>query len=56
MEDKIYKLALGVSYYDEDLMKDIIRVPGGWIFRTYDFTEDKPLDSGVFVPFNNEFQ
>lgn len=56
MEDKIYKLALGVSYYDEDLMKDIIRVPGGWIFRTYDFTEGKPLDSGVFVPFNNEFQ
>jgi hypothetical protein len=34
----------------------VIRVPGGWIYRTDNKTvEDDYRSSSVFVPFNNEF-
>lgn len=33
----------------------IMRVPGGWIYDCWDKEADK-FKTGVFVPFNNEFQ
>ena len=43
----------------ESLMLDrglsIMRVPGGWIYDNWDAQHDIPK-TGVFVPFENEFQ
>jgi hypothetical protein len=39
--------------YDGNLFISYLRVPGGWIYNSYD-KEHKILGS-VFVPLNNEF-
>jgi len=36
------------------LSTTIIRVPGGWVYHSYD--KSKNFLGMVFVPFNNEFQ
>ena len=34
---------------------DIIVVPGGWLYYTFNYNTDT-FESGVFVPYNNEFE
>ena len=33
---------------------DVVRVPGGWVYNTYDI--DIKTGSSVFVPYENEFR
>jgi soluble cytochrome b562 len=50
MENReIYDLELNNSLVDEGMR--IIRVPGGWIYKTISQTNN----TSVFVPFNDEF-
>ena len=55
MNKSIYELKLHeVSIVkDDSLFTKAIRVPGGWIYISF----DKPNNIGtsVFIPFNNEF-
>lgn len=37
-----------------DLFTSVMRVPGGWIYRSFD--KGNKIMAAVFVPFNNEFQ
>ncbi len=37
-------------------LKEIIRVPGGWIYVTYYNGGGHISTSSTFIPFNNEFQ
>lgn len=39
---------------DGNLYTTALRVPGGWIYRSYD--KSVYILSAVFVPYNNEFQ
>ena len=46
-------------YGDNDIQTKVIRVPGGWIYRTEELipSEDEWLvTSAVFVPYNEEFR
>jgi hypothetical protein len=51
----IYELKLHEILVIEDkyLLTTVLKVPGGWIYRSYD-KENKILGS-VFVPFNTEW-
>lgn len=51
----IYKMALHSANVVEDgfLFTVVLRVPGGWIYRSYD--KGNQVMGAVFVPFNNEF-
>lgn len=53
---KLYKMKLGdvEIVEDQNLFTTALRVPGGWVFRSYD-KQSKILGS-VFVPWDNEFQ
>lgn len=54
MED-IYNLGLHESCnITPDL--GVTRVPGGWIYRFWDYENDYYPNTGIFVPFDNEFQ
>ncbi len=35
---------------------NILRVPGGWIYRFWDFEADNLDNVGTFVPFDNDLQ
>ena len=40
----------------EDNETQVTRVPGGWIYRFWDYrSQEYPAIGGVFVPLNNEF-
>lgn len=54
MEKDLYNLKLHESLTEPSGML-IMRVPGGWIYDCWDFTNDCSK-IGTFVPFNNEFQ
>ena len=56
METSIYDLPLHATCTVEDacLFTTAIRVPGGWIYRSYD--KSSSILSSVFVPFDNECQ
>lgn len=53
---KLYEMKLGeiVVIEDTTIFTEVIRVPGGWIYRSLDKYYN--VLSAVFVPFNNEFQ
>lgn len=53
MDKTIYNLELH-EFLDTDGMS-ICRVPGGWIYRFWDYIKKDYNDSNVFVPYNNEF-
>lgn len=52
----IYQLNLHemVVVEDSNLFTTAFRVPGGWIYRSYD--KSAQIMGSVFVPFDNEFQ
>lgn len=56
----IYKLDMHeVTMTTETDLKDwlfttVMRVPGGWIYRSFD--KGNNIMAAVFVPFDNEFQ
>lgn len=35
---------------------EVLRVPGGWVYRAYDSITQKECLSQCFVPFDNEFK
>ena len=53
---KLYELNLHEILVTEDahLFTTTMRVPGGWIYRSYDKSNN--IMSAVFVRFDNEFQ
>lgn len=55
MSIRLYKMELHerLQFDDGGLFTCILRVPGGWIYRSYDKSHE--ILSSVFVPFNNEF-
>ena len=55
-EPNIYNLKLHetLDADDANLFTTVIRVPGGWMYRSYD--KGCHILCAVFVPFNNEFQ
>jgi hypothetical protein len=59
-EANMYKLGLHDSMRArlEDTEIEILRTPGGWIYRFFQFvpSENEWINTGnVFVPFDNEF-
>lgn len=55
MDDKtIYDLELHEGL-NLDSGINVMRVPGGWIYDGWDMEKDRSK-TGLFVPFNNEFQ
>jgi hypothetical protein len=55
----LYKLELHqvvVLSKTDTTMVSVIRVPGGWIYRTRITHKNLITLSEVFVPFNNEYQ
>jgi hypothetical protein len=53
-EKDIYKLQLHDMITAPEFT--ILRVPGGWIYRFWDFVTKELSPVGVFVPFDDEFQ
>ena len=51
----LYKLKLGDRMWIDRASKDVLKVPGGWIFSDWNGETDTPYNP-VFVPFDNEFQ
>lgn len=47
------KLHERMQFDDGGLFTCVLRVPGGWIYRSYD--KSHGILSSTFVPFNNEF-
>ena len=43
-----------VETNDAELWTSVMRVPGGWIYRSYD--KSHSMMSNTFVPFDNEYQ
>lgn len=52
-EETIYNLKLHEEFQTEGY--GITRVPGGWIYRFWDY-EKRDYPSATFVPYNNEFK
>lgn len=52
--DKIYDLKLHEKTNIGNTDVAVVRVPGGWIYRFFDF--DIESIGSVFVPFDNEFR
>ena len=50
----LYQLKLHERCWCSISFKDILRVPGGWIYSDWDSSSDLPMN-GIFIPFNNEF-
>jgi hypothetical protein len=48
----LYGLKLHERYWSSFSTKDILRVPGGWLYSDWDKINDEPLNS-VFVSFDN---
>ena len=55
MEKTIYELDLHESSTNIPWL-EATRVPGGWIYRHWNGDKQEYSESGVFVPFNNEFK
>ena len=52
----IFNLKFNEKIYLEDNETQVTRVPGGWIYRFWDYElNNYPANGGVFVPLNNEF-
>jgi hypothetical protein len=51
MSLKIYDLDMFESEWIGVAQMDVVRVPGGWIFRAWDNNKDVPRQS-VFVPYH----
>jgi hypothetical protein len=56
MSKSVYEMRLHETIFAEDanLASTVLRVPGGWVYRSYDKSHN--ILGSVFVPFNNEFQ
>lgn len=55
--NEIYKMKLHDVFNPENLQLSIIRVPGGWIYESFNDTGMGGYEgSCVFVPYNNEFE
>lgn len=52
----IYDLKLHetIVFDEPSIFTTILRVPGGWFYRSFD--KSYHIMSGCFVPFDNEFQ
>jgi hypothetical protein len=50
----LYGLKLHERYWSSASSKDILRVPGGWIYSDWDSVNDVPLNA-ILVPFNSRF-
>ena len=50
----IYELKLHENLQLEDYQ--ITRVPGGWIYRYWDYDKREYYPSATFVPYNNDLQ
>lgn len=48
-------MKLGDSVWNSEMQSNILRVPGGWIFRTADGDRDI-YTASTFVPFDMEFK
>ncbi len=49
----------GMKLHEELCCNDnlrIIRVPGGWIYRFWDYDKQEDMPFAVFVPFDNDLQ
>lgn len=54
MEKTIYELELHKRCTIPEL--EIIRVPGGWLYRFWDYEKQLYSTTATFVPYNNDFQ
>lgn len=50
----LYEMKLGDHQWVSEYDCNVLRVPGGWLFRHYDH-ETTICQCSSFVPFNNEF-
>lgn len=55
MEKSIYDLELHECMTIPD-NAEVMRVPGGWLYRYWDDISREYFGNSTFVPFNNEFQ
>lgn len=53
-EKSIYELKLH-EMTSTSFGMGILRVPGGWIYDCWDYSNDC-MKKGTFIPFNNEYQ
>lgn len=51
----LHDMKLGDSVWNSEMQSNILRVPGGWIFRTADGDRDI-YTASTFVPFDMEFK
>lgn len=49
-EKSIHNLKLHESIWIDSISKNVIRVPGGWIYESWDQQKDEPITDGIFVP------
>jgi hypothetical protein len=58
MNKKLYLMKLfeimPVEINDSELWTSVMRVPGGWVFRSFD--KSNKMMSTCYVPYHNEFQ
>lgn len=47
--EELIKMPVGTSSWDKDIQKEITRVPGGWIYSSWNEHEGTTYDP-VFVP------
>jgi hypothetical protein len=53
-EMKLHDTFIAEGELNQNLFTTVLRVPGGWIYRSYD--KGTQIMGAVFVPFDNEFQ
>ena len=49
----IYELKLHETGFYKDF--SVLRVPGGWIYRYWDYGNEDYYADSIFVPYDNEF-
>jgi len=49
----IYELNLHERTWIDNLGKEVVRVPGGWIYADWDTSTDNPYNP-IFIPFVKE--
>jgi hypothetical protein len=52
----VYDMKLHESFWFPDCQKTVTRVPGGWIYQEWLEATETLIDSGVFVPYDNDLQ
>lgn len=50
----IYNLKLHEEHQNDGL--GVLRVPGGWIYRFWDYVKEDYYPNSIFVPYNQEFR